>query len=1032
MRARLLPIFALIMAVLIARSEAGEPEREPLPQPAPGWSIELAARAPRICNPTSIVVAADGTIYLGQASMEKSGPAGVRSGSVLAIKDGKSCVFADRLGTVSGLEWIDGTLYVVHPPELSAFRDTDRDGRADERIELVSGLGPMALATQRINDHIAAGVRAGLDGYLYLAVGDKGVSRAVGKDGRSIKLAGGGVIRVRPDGTGLEVVSTGERNPRSIALSATGEIFTLSAGDAGKRWPSGLTHHIGGGHYGYPYQFLTAPFRALPLMGGEAGEPGTQGVCYDEDGLPGRYRGKLFVCDWGRQSVVCFEIRRSGGTFAVARQSAVVSKGLVADFHPLALSVTADGTGFWLVDWANDAWHSAGPATGRLYRLTYSGDDRVSPTERPRGIALHDQIAALDHPALSVRLNAQRSLAGQGEQALRHLIERLHTEQPETGRLHALWALDAIGGTEARQAIREALVDSSASVRIQAARSSGIRADRGAVDALRALLVDRDPSVRREAAIALGAIGDTRAIAPLLAVLGEPDRFAAWSIRTAIRRLGFPDEAAMRAALLDARRRENALNLADESWSVPVVRALVASLRQTPEPAFRGRIVANLAGQFRKYPEWSGTWWGPDPLAGEMPRKTQDWNPEGMNMVLQGLRVGLADQDASVRFQSIVALGGVGPAAAPILCKGMSMEPDVRNQALLVEALGAMNDAASVRLLTSLVVDPERAEPVRAAALDGLARFRGRDIVRARLAVLYDPNAPESLAARALPPLARDGVLPPNDMAGFFESPRALVRAAALMSLNVKKPLPAEIRQLVLARLDDTSADVRQAAVLAAGVLELREAVPRLIQTAGAGQAASDLRTQAITALCMMPDPRAEAIYRQAASDPDPSLRRAGEKALQAIRGQVDPQIQLAGGSHERASGVESLRQFALSHLADPRKGEELFFENKDIACGQCHAAAGRGAGTSGPDLSGLASRSDKVQLIRSLLEPSPRVAAAHQPVKNLVGTLTPLEFTDLIGFLERLKQPAAERNTRQKVSNPVNDQEAAGKRQSP
>ncbi|MGA8348608.1 MAG: HEAT repeat domain-containing protein, partial [Isosphaeraceae bacterium] len=440
----------------------------------------------------------------------------------------------------------------------------------------------------------------------------------------------------------------------------------------------------------------------------------------------------------------------------------------------------------------------------------------------------------------------------------------------------------------------------------------------------------------------------------------------------------------------------------------------------------------NLAGQFRMYPEWSKTWWGPDPLAGEMPRKTHDWDPEGMNMVLQGLRLGLADQDASVRFQSIVALGGVGPAAAPILCQGMSMESDVRNQALLVEALGAMNDAASVRLLTSLVVDPERAEPVRAAALDGLARFRGRDIVRARLAVLYDPNAPESLAARALPPLARDGVLPPNDMAGFFESPRALVRAAALMSLNVKKPLPAEIRQLVLARLDDSSADVRQAAVLAAGVLELREAVPRLIQTAGAGQAASDLRTQAITALCMMPDPRAEAIYRQAASDPDPSLRRAGEKALQAIRGQVDPQIQLAGGSHERASGVESLRQFALSHLADPRKGEELFFENRDIACGQCHAAAGRGAGTSGLDLSGLATRCDKVQLIRSLLEPSPRVAAAHQPVKSLAGTLTPLEFTDLIGFLERLKQPAGERNSRRTVSNPGNDQEAAGKRQSP
>ena len=138
------------------------------------------------------------------------------------------------------------------------------------------------------------------------------------------------------------------------------------------------------------------------------------------------------------------------------------------------------------------------------------------------------------------------------------------------------------------------------------------------------MLVDRDPSVRREAAIALGAIGDIRAIAPLLAVLGESDRFAAWSIRTAIRRLGYPDETAMQTALLDPRRRENALNLADESWSVPVVRALVATLRQTPEPAFRGRIVANLAGQFRKYPAWSGTWWGLDPLAGELATKNAE------------------------------------------------------------------------------------------------------------------------------------------------------------------------------------------------------------------------------------------------------------------------------------------------------------------------------------------------------------------------------------------------------------------------
>ncbi len=453
-----------------------------------------------------------------------------------------------------------------------------------------------------INDHIASGVQASIDGYIYVALGDKGISRAVGRDGHLITLAGGGVIRVRPDGTGIEVVYTGERNPRSIVLGAGGEIFTLSSGDERLRWPGGLTHHIQGGHYGYPYEFLTAPFRSLPLMGGEAGEPGTQGVCYNEDGLPGRYRGSIFACDWGRQAVVCFEISRAGGSFAVARQTTVVTQGLRADFHPLALAVTADRTGFWVVDWANNAWQSDRPSIGRLYQLTYCGTDRVYSAQRPRRIALDDQIAALDHPSLLVRLDAQRSLVTRREPALQRLTERLHGENPETGRVHALSALDSIGGSQAREVIRTALVDSSASIRLQAARSSGIRADRGAVDALLALLEDRDPSVRREAAIALGSIGDRRAITGLVAALSESDRFSAWSVRTAIRRLSYPDEPAMRAALLDARRRENALILADESWSLPVVRALVSALRQTPEPPFAAGSSPPLRASIAKLP----------------------------------------------------------------------------------------------------------------------------------------------------------------------------------------------------------------------------------------------------------------------------------------------------------------------------------------------------------------------------------------------------------------------------------------------
>src|SRR5262249_13204490 len=154
----------------------------------------------------------------------------------------------------------------------------------------------------------------------------KGIPRGVARDGTTIQLFAGGVIRIRPDGTGLEVVSTGERNPLSVALSATNEIFTYGNDDDSKRWPNSLTHNIVGGHYGYPYEFQSAPHRALPIMGGQIGGSGTQGICYNEDGLPAEYRGNLFFCDWGLQRVARIEIRKAGGTFAVARQTPLVTK----------------------------------------------------------------------------------------------------------------------------------------------------------------------------------------------------------------------------------------------------------------------------------------------------------------------------------------------------------------------------------------------------------------------------------------------------------------------------------------------------------------------------------------------------------------------------------------------------------------------------------------------------------------------------------------------------------------------------------
>ncbi len=419
------PRQALTLAILLAigSSEGLRADEAPTPKVADGWSIELVAKAPEIAYPTAIVIASDGTIYLGQDPMDMPGPPTEPIDSVVAIKGGRVSTFADKLWAVMGLEWVDGTLYVVHAPFLSAFRDLDGDGQADSRVDLVTGLGPKRPGFNGINDHVASGIRLGMDGFLYIAVGDKGIPKGVGRDGATITMSSGGVIRIRPDGTGLEVVSTGERNPLSVALTANDDVFTYGNDDDSKKWPNSLTHHIVGGHYGYPYEFLTAPFRALPIVDGQLGGSGAQGICYNEDGLPACYRGNLFFCDWGLQTVFRYEVTPTGGTFQVSKRTPLVEKGTLADFRPFSIATGPDGSDLYVADWAFNGWLADGPKTGRLYRLSYTGPDRVRPASRPSGSDLAARIEALDHPSLAVRLESQRAVASMGGSVVQPLIE---------------------------------------------------------------------------------------------------------------------------------------------------------------------------------------------------------------------------------------------------------------------------------------------------------------------------------------------------------------------------------------------------------------------------------------------------------------------------------------------------------------------------------------------------------------------------------------------------------------------------------
>ena len=183
--------------------------------------MTLFAQPPDISYPTCLAAAPTGELFVG---VDENGSLDAKPGRGRVVRcidvdgDGKADkfnVFA-RMDSPRGVIFDAGTLYVLHPPDLTAYHDDNGDGVADRSETLVKGIG--FDLKFRGADHTTNGIRLGIDGYIYVAVGDYGFIKAVGKDGTTLPYRGGGVVRVRTDGTGLEVVSRGQRNIYDVAI----------------------------------------------------------------------------------------------------------------------------------------------------------------------------------------------------------------------------------------------------------------------------------------------------------------------------------------------------------------------------------------------------------------------------------------------------------------------------------------------------------------------------------------------------------------------------------------------------------------------------------------------------------------------------------------------------------------------------------------------------------------------------------------------------------------------------------------------
>lgn len=76
----------------------------------------------------------------------------------------------------------------------------------------------------------------------------------------------------------------------------------------------------------------------------------------------------------------------------------------------------------------------------------------------------------------------------------------------------------------------------------------------------------------------------------------------------------------------------------------------------------------------------------------------------------------------------------------------------------------------------------------------------------------------------------------------------------------------------------------------------------------------------------------------------------------------------------------DAYRAFAGTHAGDPARGFDVFRRESGPMCARCHAVFGEG-GTVGPDLSDLARRSTRAEIVEQVLAPSAKIDAGYRAV---------------------------------------------------
>jgi putative heme-binding domain-containing protein len=478
-----------------------------------GFALELVGAEPLVINPITLALDEEGRIYVSESHTYRYGPGGspVKPFTNPVVRldptpDGLGLtrtVVADGFADpVMGIAIRAGKLWLTANNYLYQY-DLTEDGQAvNKRTLLVDknkAWNPFGMFV----------LEWGPDGLLYMSVGDH-VIDIHGPDG---KIGGrrnsGIVLRMKPDGTGMERLVHGLRVPYSFEYDPFGQLWVLSNGEGNPnrflRVIDGVDYHC----YSRPSvdnNWLAGNHPLAPPCFELHRGANTQVLRYYGAAFPAKYQGDLLLDNWGAHGFA----GPNRGVFRFVpgeRGNINLKEPLLSctdpHFRPSHILLDTEGD-LLIADWYGRDDES--DQTGRIWRLKYIGKDRPQITPRLDAAStapddyLIDALGSLSHLA---REKATAELVKRGERVVPRLAAYAQRGSSPLGAAHALWTLLRMGTANAKAHLAAGTHHPDGKVRRLAINLLRRYQVPSAAVVAAHLARDTDPPVRVEAALAL-------------------------------------------------------------------------------------------------------------------------------------------------------------------------------------------------------------------------------------------------------------------------------------------------------------------------------------------------------------------------------------------------------------------------------------------------------------------------------------------------------------------------------------------------